>query len=177
MYTRLVLLLLALFVLTSVSLYRTGNYTISDTYVIAFDGSGAEGTFRGLTGEIVFDRDNLSAARMDVSVDAATIETGNKTKDKHARGEAWFDVERYPKITYVATDFERMAEGYLANGVLTLHGVSKSKALPFTFTPDGTGGTFTGKMTVDREAFGIEGPWLAFTVGDEFEVKLRVPVE
>jgi polyisoprenoid-binding protein YceI len=177
MYARPAFLVLSLLTLMGVSRYRAANYTITDDYVIAFDGSGAEGTFRGLSGNIVFDPDDLGSARMDVSVDAATIATGNTTKDRHARGEAWFDVEHYPKITYVATDFEPTAEGYVANGTLTLHGVSKAKPLPFTFEPSADGGTFTGRMTVDREEFGIEGPWLAFTVGDEFVVKLRVPVE
>ncbi len=176
MRSRYLFLLLLCITLISAARYRAASYTISEDYVIAFDGSGAEGTFRGLSGEIVFDPAELSAARMDVSVDATTIETGNQTKDRHARGDAWFDVERYPKITYVAQEFTRTETGYLANGILTLHGVSKSMPLPFTFTPTADGGLFVGSMTVDREAFGIEGPWLAFTVGDEFEVELRVPV-
>ncbi len=177
MYYRYPFLLLLCFTLTSTALYRAGAYTIADDYVIAFDGSGAEGTFRGLSGEIFFDPADLPAARMAVSVDAATIQTGNSTKDTHARGDAWFDVERYPQITYVASEFSRTDQGYLANGTLTLHGVSKPIPLPFTFVPTAETALFVGRMTVDREAFGIKGPWLAFTVGDEFEIALRVPVK
>ena len=156
--------------------YQAAEYEIDSAYVIRFTGSGAEGTFRGLTGDIVFDPENLSAARMDVTVDAATIATGNDLKDKHARGENWFDTAKYPTITYRANEFSRTESGFLANGTLTLHGVSRSKPLPFTFLQTADGGRFEGSMTVDREAFGIEGPWLAFTVGDDFSVEIVVPV-
>lgn len=164
------------FLLTGFGLYRADSYTIGDNYVIRFDGRGAGGTFRGLEGEIVFDPADLTAARMDVSVDATTIETGNKTKDKHARGDAWFDVETYPTIRYVATDFKRTETGFIASGKLTLHGTTKAMPLPFTFERTAEGGAFAGAMTVDRKAFGIKGPWLGFTVGDEFLVELVVPV-
>ncbi|WP_157976211.1 YceI family protein [Lewinella sp. IMCC34191] len=168
--------IMLVFLTVSAGYYDIGNYEIGPDYVIHFSGGGAEGTFSGLTGEITFDPEDLSTARMDVSVEAATIATGNDLKDKHARGENWFDVENYPTISYRATDFERTGSGYLANGTLTLHGVSKSAPIPFNFTKTGKSGRFEGKLTVDRQAFGIEGPWLAFTVGDAFDVELTVPV-
>ena len=174
---RLLPLLATFILLTGFSVYRATSYTITDDYVIHFDGRGAEGTFRGLEGEIVFNPQQLQSARMDVTVDATTIATGNKTKDKHARGEAWFDVERYPTIRYAADEFTHTETGYLAKGELTLHGVSKRMDLPFTFTETGQGGAFAGELLVDREAFGIEGPWLGFTVAEEFVVALRVGVE
>ncbi len=115
---------------------------------------------------------------MKVSVDAATISTGNKTKDRHARGADWFDVERYPRISYKPTAFAKTSTGYLAKGTLTLHSTSKTHDLPLTFTPKaGGGGTFVGETTVDREAYGIAGPWMESTVADELAVELRVVVE
>ena len=176
MFLRTLLLFLAVSLLSAVSLYRLGSYTITDDYVIHFDGRGAEGTFRGLQGTIIFDPAKLDEARMDVTVDATTIATGNTTKDKHARGDAWFDVADYPTIRYVADEFARTPSGYLAKGQLTLHGTTKSMDLPFTFTETAAGGGFAGEMAVSREAFGIEGPWLGFTVGDDFDVELRVEV-
>ncbi|CAH1000645.1 Protein YceI [Neolewinella maritima] len=139
------LLLLPLFVLlTGFGLYQAANYTITEDYSIRFDGSGAEGTFRGLSGTIVFDPNDLASARMDVRLESATIATGNTTKDRHARGEKWFDVERYPYISFVATDFMRDAAGYVAEGELTLHGVRKTVRLPFTLTETAEGGCSRG---------------------------------
>lgn len=152
------------------------TWNISDDYNIRFSGRGAEGTFSGLEGTINFDPSDLSAARMDVSVDVKTISTGNNTKNKHARGDSWFDAERYPKITFRSQRFRRSGQAYEVVGNLTLHGTTKEVTIPFTFTENTDGGLFQGKFTVDRQVYGIEGPLLAFTVGDEFEIEMKVPV-
>ena len=153
------------------------TWGITDDYEVRFSGSGAEGTFRGLTGTLAFDPEAPEQARFDVAVDARTIDTGNKTKDKHARGESWFDVEQYPEIKYRSSHIESTDDGYRTTGLLTLHGVKKEVSFPFTFTPQGEGAVFEGGFTVDRQEFGIKGPFFGFVVGDEFTVTLRVPVQ
>ena len=81
----------------SLGLSAQTNYTITDNYSIEFSGSKAEGTLGGLAGAIVFDPTDLEASTFNVEVDINTISTGNKTKDKHARGDSWFDAAMYPK--------------------------------------------------------------------------------
>ncbi|MEM6841504.1 MAG: YceI family protein [Bacteroidota bacterium] len=153
------------------------TWSISNDYVVRFSGSGAEGTFRGLHGTIVFDPSAPEQAKFDVSVDATTIDTGNKTKDKHARGDNWFDVEKYPEIKFRSSRITKADEQYQMTGILTLHGTEKEIIFPFTFTESGSSGVFEGSFTVDREEFGIEGPFIGFLVGDDFEVSLKVPVQ
>ncbi|WKN42599.1 YceI family protein [Tunicatimonas pelagia] len=153
------------------------TWSISDDYEVRFSGSGAEGTFRGLTGTVVFNPDQLGQAQFDVSVDATTIDTGNKTKDKHARGKDWFDVEQYPEIKFRSSQITKVGEQYQMTGTLTLHGTEKEITFPFTFTENGSSGLFEGSFTVDREEYGIEGPFISFMVGDDFEVSLKVPVQ
>ena len=150
------------------------SYTIADDYAIRFDTRGAEGTFTGLTGTVVFDEDDLAGARFDVTVDATTISTGNATKDKHARGDNWFDVERYPKIGFTSTAFAKTTNGYTVTGQLEMRGVKREVTIPFTFEHQ----VFEGALTVEREDYGIDGPFLiGGTVGDEVAITLRVPVE
>ena len=151
-------------------------WNISEDYEVRFSGSGADGTFRGLAGTIVFDPAAPEQGRFDVTLDARTINTGNKTKDKHARGDSWFDVEQYPEIRFRSSKIELSGDHYQMTGTLTLHGVDKEITFPFTFAQQGNTGVFNGTFTVDREAFGIDGPFFAFTVGDDFEVSLNVPV-
>lgn len=151
-------------------------WSIGDNYEVKFSGKSAAGTFSGLAGEIVFSSDDPSTARMDVSVQVATINTGNKTKDKHARGDSWFNAERYPTIRFVSNKISRQGSKYVAEGELTMHGHTKAERIPFTFVDSANGGVFEGSFTVDRQEYGMEGPWMAFTVGDEFEISLRVPV-
>lgn len=166
-------IILASFSFVAFTTVALNSYEIAEDYSIKFDGRGAAGTFSGLEGEIAFDENNLDASRINVSVDATTINTGNKTQDKHARGEKWFDTESYPKITFKSNKFEKTAVGYSVTGMFEVHGFKKSETIPFTFKDN----VFAGKFTINRQEYGIEGPFFAFTVSDEFEVSLRVPVE
>ena len=153
-----------------------GSWNLDSGYSIKFTGSRAEGTFSGLTGIVAYDPADLGSATMRVVVDATTIKTGNSLKDKHARGDSWFDVAKYPKISFQSTAFDRAGSGYVVRGDLTLHGVKKPVAIPFQFSQQGNKGVFTGKFKVNRKDFGINGNALGFTVGEEFDVTLRVPV-
>ena len=169
--------IVAALLVASAFVLLSANWNLDPAYSIRFKGTKAEGTFSGLTGLVVFDPANLAAAKMEVQVAAATIKTGNKIKDGHARGESWFDVARYPEIRFYSTSFSRVgAGGYSVNGDLTMHGIKKPIVIPFQFTQQAGKGLFTGKFRVNRKDFGINGNFFGFTVGDEFDVELRVPV-
>lgn len=152
------------------------EWKIQDTYEVTFSGKKAEGSFRGLTGSIRFDPADLSHAEFDVSVDVSTIETGNNTKNKHARSENWFFVKSHPKIRFTTQTVTKTSNGFLAVGKLDLRGVNRGVSIPFTFSDRGEAGVFSGTLQVDRNDFGIEGNFMEFLVGDDFEVKIVVPV-
>jgi polyisoprenoid-binding protein YceI len=152
------------------------NWNIDADYTIKFSGRKAEGTFSGLKGTIRFDPDSLSTAYINVTVDAATIKTGNNLKDKHARGSSWFDVEKYPEIKFTSSAFSKQGDTTIVTGTLELHGVQKEVVIPFTFINENNKGLFAGRFTINRKDYGIKGTALGFSVGDEFEVTLRVPV-
>jgi polyisoprenoid-binding protein YceI len=169
------LLLIMLSTLAMSSLFQ--SWTITNDYQVRFSGTGAIGNFRGLEGDIQFNPTDLNESRMDVRVAVATIDTGNKTKDRHARGASWFDAEQYPHIRFVSSSFRQTKAGYVVEGKLTLRGVTKAIRIPFAFEDATAGKVFNGKFTVNRHDYGIEGPWLAaLTVGDEFTIQLRVSV-
>ena len=166
-----------LIVLTALSPNFFRSWNITDDYSVRFSGRGAEGTFKGLQGSIAFDPTNLANARMDVSVDVKTISTGNNTKNKHARGDSWFDAEKYPQIKFRSKRFVSTGDSYQVTGDLTLHGTTKEVQIPFSFEESNSGGIFIGQFKIDREEYGIKGPLVSFMVGDEFTVDLRVPVQ
>jgi len=172
----LVLYLIPFAFLTFSTSPKAQQWKISDNYEIQFSGSGADGTFRGLAGTIHFDPENLAESQFDVTVDVNTISTGNKTKDKHAKDDSWFDAEVFPQMRFVSSQVTRTANGYQATGNLEVHGIKKELVLPFTFTPGGNGGVFEGTFTVNRKDFDITGPLFGFMVGDKFEVNAKVPV-
>ncbi len=172
------ILIVALVLISSaftIELYQSWN--ISSDYNIKFSGTSANGTFKGLEGVVTFDPNDLTTANMEVSVDVNTISTGNTTKDKHAKGKSWFYAEKYPKIYFKSSNFKRVEEDYEVSGQLTLRGVEKEVLIPFKFKETSNGGAFIGKFSISRDAYGMEGPFFSFTVGDEFLIELNISVE
>lgn len=151
----------------------SSGWTISPDYAVKFSTKKAEGTFDKLQGTVQFDPSKLSVAKFDVWVATRTIKTGNKTKDKHARGPKWLNAEEYPSISFKSSAFKTTDKGYQVNGELSIHGISKEVSIPFTFTDQ----VFAGRLVLDRQDYGIEGPFLfGGLVGNKIEIDLKVPV-
>ena len=148
------------------------SWLINPDYTVKFSGRGATGVFTGLKGVVEFDSNALQHAKMEVSVDAATIQTGNNKKNKDAKSESWFNAAKYSTIQFSSTNFTRQADHFLVQGVLDLHGIQKPVEIPFTFSNN----VFIGNFKIKRKDFGIYGAGFSFLVGDEYEVNLRVPV-
>ena len=168
------LVALTIVLFSAVAFMQATKYAPTEDYAIKFSTAKATGTFRDLQGTIDFDPAKLEEANMDVSVATATIETGNKTQDKHARGGSWLDAEHHPRILFKSHSFAKTAAGYEVDGQLTIRGESMPVTIPFTFD----GKTFAGTVTVARADFGIDGPFLfGGLVGKEVTVELNVPVK
>ncbi len=173
MQLRNFLLFPALALLTTAATLSS-DYTPTEDYAVKFSTSGAEGTFKDLKGNISFDMANLSASNFDVSVATSTIETGNSTKNKHAKSDSWLDADAYPRIQFKSSAFAKTQQGYEVKGQLSLHGKSKAVTIPFSFNDN----VFEGDLTVSREDFEIEGPFLfGGLVGDDVEISLKIPVQ
>lgn len=112
--------------------YISEDYTLSKDYSIQFSTKKAAGNLSGLKGEVSVSKDNISNALINVTVDVSTIETGNKTKDKHAKGESWFDATQFPTISFKASSVEIVDGKYIANGNLTIKDVTKQISIPLT---------------------------------------------
>ena len=126
-----------------------------------------EGTFTGMTGEVLFSPDELSNSIFEVCIDAASINTGNEKRDDHLKKEDYFEVDKYLEICFNATEIVKTNDDYTAIGVLTMHGNSKNIAIPFSVTNQ----TFVGKFTIDRYDYGV-GPRGGFMVGKDVEIQI-----
>ncbi len=127
------------------------DWKIADTAVVKFDGGDPSGEFSGMKGTIQFDDKDLANSTFDVSIDVASINTGNGMKNTHAKSEKWFDAEKYPLIKFTSSSISKTATGYEATGTLDMHGVQKQIAIPFSFA----GSEFTGEINVDRLDYNI----------------------
>ncbi len=94
--------------------------------------------FTGLDGEIVIERDDVAASRVDVTIDPASIHTGFELFDEHLVSGDWFDVESHPEIRFVSTAVRQVAtDRALIDGDLTIKGITHPVTLDATLTFDG----------------------------------------
>ncbi|MBS1600349.1 MAG: YceI family protein [Bacteroidetes bacterium] len=127
------------------------DWKIGDDYSVKFTSDDPSGVFRGLKGTINFDDKNLASSKFDVSIDVATINTGNGMKNTHAKSEKWLDAEKYPVIKFTSSEITSTGSGYQAKGTLEFHGVKKEIVMPFTFQNN----TFTSSFQINRLDYNV----------------------
>jgi len=132
--------------------FQAQTWKVADGYSVKFDGGDPSGEFTGLNGTIQFDENNLAASKFDVTIDVASINTGNGMKNTHAKGAGWFDVEKYPTIAFTSSAITKTATGYEAKGTLAMHGIQKEFTMPFTFANN----TFNSAFEVNRHDFKLD---------------------
>ena len=121
-----------------------------------------KGSFSGLEAGIVGDENELSAARVDVRIEAASITTANEQRDGHLRSGDFFDVEKYPALTFVGKRIVGDAFGdFKLVGDLTIRDVTKEVTLDATFegrAKDPWGGSrlvYSATGKIRRTDFGL----------------------
>jgi polyisoprenoid-binding protein YceI len=120
------------------------------------------GRFTSFTGNITLDDKDVSKSSVSVTIKTASINTDVTARDNDLRSPNYFDVEKFPEITFQSKSVERKGDGYVAHGTLTIHGVSKDVDLPFEFRGPADAGQNHGKimgahawLTVNRQDFGV----------------------
>lgn len=119
-------------------------------------GAAFSGRFAKWTAAISFDPARPAEARIGVIIDVASAATGDAVRDGALPTPDWFNTKAHPQARYVARGVKDLGKGrYLANGMLTIRGVSKPVALPFVLEIKGNQAVMNGAASVDRLAFGI----------------------
>jgi polyisoprenoid-binding protein YceI len=146
--------------------------------------SNVRGQFNTTTGSVTWDGKDLSSAVVDVTIDATSIDTREPKRDAHLKSPDFFDVAKYPTLTFKSTKVEPSGQGRLRiTGNLTIHGVTRSVVLEVTGpTPvikDPYGMLRAGASattTINRKDFGLL--WNAnldaggVVVGDEVSITI-----
>jgi len=94
--------------------------------------SNTKGHFKDFTGVIVFDEKNINESSVNITIKTASISTANEGRDKHLKSADFFDVEKYPEISFKSKSVAKTDDGYTVKGDLTIHGVTKEITFPFT---------------------------------------------
>jgi polyisoprenoid-binding protein YceI len=122
-----------------------------------FQGSSFDGRFDKWTAAISYDTAKLASSRFDVTIDLASAKTGDSDRDNALPGSDFFDVAKYPQAHFVSTAFRQQGNEVIADGMLTLRGVTKPVSLNVAFKPLGNGATLDVSGTVKRLDFGVGG--------------------
>lgn len=92
--------------------------------------STVRGEFHNVKGTVIVDDADISKSTVDVTIDATTVDTREPGRDKDLKSPNFFDVEKFPAITFKSTKVEKAGPGRLkVTGDLTIHGVTKSVVL------------------------------------------------
>lgn len=133
---------------------------------IHFVQAGAQnaGRFRKFPVTFDFSAENLAVSRLDVTVDMASVDTGDKERDDTLRSADLFDVAKFAQARFTSAQFTKTASGFEAVGQLTIHGTTRDARIPFSFkTANEQGqaiGYMAGKTTIRRLDFGVgQGDW------------------
>jgi polyisoprenoid-binding protein YceI len=97
------------------------NFTIKNL------GINVNGSFTGLKGTCNFDSKDLDSSEINVSINSNSVDTKNKARDKHLKNDDYFDVEKFPLITFKSTKIEatKRVNRYLVEGNIIIKGISK----------------------------------------------------
>lgn len=148
--------------------------------------SNVNGHFTSYSGSIDLNDTDITKSKVDVSIDAASIDTNVAKRDEHLRSPDFFDVSKYPKITFVSKSISKAGpERLLVKGDLTIHGVTREVVLdvegPTAESRDPWGNIRRGATAtakINRKDFGLN--WNAaleaggVLVGDEVSISIDV---
>jgi polyisoprenoid-binding protein YceI len=169
---RFVSLLAALFVAGSALAAGAApvKYTLEPSASLlrfTFEQAGANNTgrFGKYTADVTFAADNLAASKIDVSIDIASLDTGDQERDDTLKSADLFDPAKFPKARFVSSKISVVGGGrYEAQGKLTIRNVTKDIKLPITFQTKEEKGRqmayLTGRYSLKRLDYGVgQGDW------------------
>lgn len=148
--------------------------------------STVRGAFTKVNGTIQFDDKDITKSSVDVTIEAASLDTRVEGRDKDLRGDHFFEVEKYPTLTFKSTKVEQVEVGKLkVTGDLTIHGVTKQVVLdvegPTAAVKDPWGNqraAASATTKINRQDFGVKwnakmdnGGWV---VGDDVAITIDV---
>jgi len=139
----------------------------------------AEGTFGRFSGDVVADPARPTGARISLTIEAASLDTGIGMRDNHLRSADFFDIERFPTIAFQSVRVETAGRRATVTGSLTLHGVTREIAVPVDVQITETALVASGEFIVNRGEYAMNYNSFLNPIGNEvrvaFTFRARVP--
>ena len=168
----------------------TGDYRVDPAHSVIgfsirhFEISFVRGRFREFNSTIHYDAADVTKSTVEFTAKVESIDTGVAGRDNHLRSADFFDVAKFPEMTFKSTKVEKKGKGYVLHGDFTLKGVTKQISFPFNVTgavKDNRGNVRFGvaaETKINRRDYGITwGAKMAnggLNVGDEVIIDLQL---
>jgi polyisoprenoid-binding protein YceI len=146
----------------------TGTYTLDTAHTrLGFSARHAmvtkvRGAFTDFTGTAFLDAEDPTRSHAEVTIQVASVDTGNAQRDEHLRTNDFFDAATFPEIRFVSTKAESLGDdNYRLHGDLTIKGITKQVAVDLEFqglAADPWGNQragFEGKAVINRKDFNV----------------------
>lgn len=149
--------------------------------------SEMEGSFKMFEGTMEHTKADFSDAKINFSVDVASVNTDNERRDGHLKADDFFNAEKYPKMTFVSTSVKPLGGNkYKIAGNLTIRDVTKPVVFDVTHggvikNQNGSKAGFKARTTIDRFEYGLK--WSRATeagglaVGKDVEIVVNVELD
>jgi len=170
---------------TAIRTYAIDKSHSEATFQVRHLVTRVRGRFTDFDGMVEFDEQDPERSTVTVSIEAASVDTGDATRDTHLRTSDFFDAEEFPTLTFRNTKVTKTGENtFDVMGDLTIRGVTKPVTLHMTFlgkARDPWGNErvgFEGELKINRKDYGLM--WNAaletggFLVGDEVKINLQI---
>ena len=143
------------------------------------------GFFRDFVGTVNFDAKDITKSTVEFTAKATSVDTGVTGRDNHLRTKDFFEVEKFPDITFKSTKVTKKGKGYMLTGDFTMKGVTKSITFPFQISgwlpaDERSGGKMgiTGETTISRRDYGVNWgtnlPSGIPAVSDDIKIVLQI---
>ncbi len=146
--------------------------------------STVRGSISGITGTVVWDDKDPTKSSVEATITSATVSTNNDARDKHLKSPDFFDVEKYPTLTFKSTSVTSSGGKLQVVGDLTLTGITKSVTLTVdgpTAPQKGQGGKmvtgFSATGTLKRSDFNFGSKFGAAALGDDVQFTIDVEAD
>jgi len=175
LFAAIVMLAASAYTIQAVLNWKIDNEKAMVKFTMQAHGQELVGSFQGVKGDINFDEQHLDKSSINVTIDIATVNTGNKQRDGHLQAKEFFDAATTPAAKFVSTKIEKTDAGYVATGNFSVKATTKEITIPFTYEGTKEAGTFKGTAQIKRNDFGIGDPSKP-DPGNDIAISFDIPV-
>ena len=149
---------------------ETNHSTILFSVPISEGITRITGKFNDYSIEVdLIEGDEVKISRISAIIKVGSIDTGIPSRDEDLKTGSFFEIDKYPEITFVSQHIEKAGDSYVAHGQFQMHGITQDMSLPFKITGKKSENVigFSCRHTIKRSDFGVGTTW-KHTTDDKF---------